>query len=88
MINTKAMNNEMLTKVTGGDNGDVSYERKNGIALYKVGDQVEVYRTDLHITTRRAVVEAVREYDGYITYYVVFLDSNKFKWVTANGIQR
>ena len=84
----RMMTNEMLTKVTGGDNGDISYERKTGKALYKEGDEVEVYRTCLHCFTRKAIVEAVREYNGYITYYVSFVDSNEYKWATANDIQR
>ena len=96
MMNTKAMNDEMLTKVTGGNWGDTFTEYTNGTQLYKTGDTVEVYNTVFHVTTKRAVVMGVTtEYRivGGVTlshvpvYYVRYAD-NSHEFVLAESIER
>ena len=57
----KAMNDEALTLVTGGDLLDSYHEYQAGTPMYKVGDIVEVYSTSFHCTTNRAKIIAVEQ---------------------------
>ena len=100
MTNTmmKIMNDEALTFVTGGDNGDARYEHDNGIQLYHVGESVEVYFSGYHITTVNATVievsttRMIKSWNDWneieVPYYLVKYAGGKTEWVTANGIER
>ena len=88
------MNNEMnnkindaeLNNVTGGDNGDTQVEIDNKIAIYKVGDVVEVYQTGVHWHTTRATITNVNTHGIYPLYTVKYADGTERK-VQANDIE-
>ena len=96
MMNTRMMNDEMLTKVAGGNYGDTCKEFDSGIQFYNVGDTVEVFNTLFHASTKRGVIEAVgEEYlhvrdftGGYVPKYFVRYSRNSAEWVFANDIER
>ena len=69
MKNMKAMTDEALELVTGGDYGDSNYEYENNIQLYNVGDSVQVYRTGFHITTVSATVIGVTKEEMSAHWY-------------------
>ena len=101
MMNTKimkAVNDETLYSVTGGDFGDSKYEYENKTCLYKVGDVVEVYVNSLHISTERGTIVSIGKdkchismwsFDLYeVPYYTVKLDKGITRCVPANAIER
>ena len=88
MMNLKTLNDEALVKVAGGNDGDQNYERKNHVVLYKVGDHVEVYRTDLHwfLTWGGTVAKVFVERD--VPMYFIEFDDGCCDWHSADDIQR
>ena len=78
MMNTTAMRDEMLTKVTGGNYGDSSFEKRSCIPMYYPGDIVEVYTNFLHIFTNRGKIVKLKfqDFDKPYKYLVEFLDGN------------
>ena len=86
----KAMNDEALVRISGGDNGDSEIEKRLGTRLYKVGDVVEVYTNWLHIFTTRAIIDAVGlDEKGYVCYHVIYFDNKgTIDLVSADKIQR
>ena len=95
MTNTMMMNDEALTFVAGGDNGDKDFEAQNKIQLYDIGDTVEVYSNFLHIftnrgriiNTKRVTVQKLFGTQTYCEYLVKYEDSG-LEWVTADDIER
>ena len=89
MKNTmKAMNDEALTLVTGGDEGDLEYEIASGKALYKVGDHVEVYKTPMHwFLTWGGTITKVKVEDK-CPWYFIELDNGMYGWYYSDDIQR
>ena len=97
MMNTKMMNDEMLRKVTGGDNGDTYKEIVKDMPLYSVGQVVKVYISGLHLFSRQATVLAVNYnttdmklsqfgyQDHYFNYTVEYSDG-KQSYVLADDI--
>ena len=93
----KAVNDELLTSVTGGDYGDCDTERRKLFShMYNEGEYVEVYGTMLHWHTRRALVLKVKysfegdEDNRIVTpvYYVVYDDDGCHDYVRADDIER
>ena len=94
----KAVNDEMLTIVVGGNDGDSKYEHDNDLYLYNIGDIVEVYLTGYHITTRRAKIIDISTESKFTSwkdwsiinapYYMVLYENNKYEWVFADSIER
>ena len=91
----KAVNDEALYSVTGGNYGDKKTELDNDIALYNVGDTVEVFTTSWHIWTKRGVIIFAerRRIDttfvhGSFTLYTVKYEDGSTEQVSANDIER
>ena len=96
---TRTINDELLTKVTGGDWGDSNYEHDNGIQLYNVGDYVEVYTDHFHLFTMNAKVQNVSS-KKVITnwhnwneievpfYKVRFTGGDRTEWISSDWIER
>ena len=55
----KTMNDDMLSRVNGGDYGDTAAETKWGLPIYRPGQIVEIYTSFLHITTYTVRIKAV-----------------------------
>ena len=90
MMNIKAVNDERLTFVTGGDNGDAQKEMAGNYCMYKIGDSVEVYKfTDFHVWTNHAVIIDIFDSKSNIIprAYLVRYDDNSTRWVSANEIE-
>ena len=97
MMNTKMMNDEMLVKVTGGDNGDARKDTKEDRPWYAVGDALWVYITPIHfLRALRYVVDryygaefkAGGEADYFCWHYKVKDDiTGLTSWVTADDIE-
>ena len=92
---TVMINDEILAKVTGGDNNDLQWEKEHGTPLYSVGESVERYLSIFHITTKAGVIldrHPVTTSSGRTYWYYLFhhTDFELFNdvWVTANDIER
>ncbi|MDO4467572.1 MAG: hypothetical protein Q4C49_11315 [Bacillota bacterium] len=83
----KQLNEEMLVNVSGGDYGDADIEIKTGKPLYQIGEQVEVYNTDFHISTTRMTVSNLRKLNNGAYQYEVTLNGG-YVWVYAADIER
>ena len=83
----KAMNDEALTFVAGGNNGDKELELKYDAPFYRVGDSVEVYVSSLHWHTIHAVVIS-SEKRSYGYFYIVEYDDKNVSQVTADDLER
>ena len=89
MKNTmKAMNDDALELVTGGNNGDSNIEKATNVPFFSVGQEVEVYLMHyLHIHTKHGVIlEVKRENSGFL--YTVIRDDNLIKDYYADDIER
>ena len=97
MMNTiKAMNDETLTFVTGGDNGDAKKDTNSYNSKYLVGHEVYVYLTGLHFLYQVCKIVAktyspVYNENGSLEYYcwhykVTGTFSNEPFWITADDI--
>ena len=95
MMNTRTMNDEMLRKVTGGDNGDAIQDCNENYSRYSVGETVLVYLTGIHffckicvITNKRFSAEVKGNKVECCWRYKVH-DTQLFgndEWVTADDI--
>ena len=107
MTNTKmikAVNDEALEAVAGGNQGDDCREEKSRTPLHNVGETVEVFRTFLHVFTKRGTIidkfqvdvinSACRDWktnpDGLTMHwkYLVKLEDGSEECVTAEEIER
>ena len=94
----KAMDDEALSLIAGGDWGDTNWEINHDCNLYKPGDIVEVYTNNFHLFTKSATVIGTRDGTGPLnvtckfvrTYYVVVLRdwTNTELVVNADQIER
>ena len=83
-----ALNDDMLTRVTGGNYGDTSRELKNGEPLYKIGDKVEVFVDIFHWFTKTGVIidRTITNDGSYI--YCLKCNTGSTDWAYANDIER
>ena len=83
----ETMNDEALTFVAGGNNGDKELELKHDAPFYMVGDSVEVFVSSLHWHTRHATV-IISEKRSYGYVYIVEFDDKNVCQVTADDLER
>ena len=94
----KAVNDEELAFAAGGNYGDAKFEHDRGVVLYKVGDTVEVFDSELHFCTTRGTIikidtarirNSIFDYCMItVPYYLVKLENGVKKWAISDDIER
>ena len=93
----KMINDEMLTMVNGGDNGDAEKDCSYEHPKYQIGDCVNVYLTGLHFLCKTGKVidksyRAVTDKNGVLKYHCWFYKIRfsiglfSTDWFTADDI--